>query len=68
MKKTTSGKDFKNMVRGSGLTMLAVCKEAGITTNTAINWAKGESRRGIYTDTYDRLVEAFNKLRGLDAD
>ena len=68
METTITGKVFKNRVRGSGLTMKAVCKEAGISETTAISWAKDISPCGIYTDTYDRLVCAYLKLRGDDVD
>ena len=57
-----SGSDAKNTIKGSGLTIQKVCKEANISEAAISQWCNG--KRDIMLDsTYNKLVDAYNKLK-----
>ena len=57
---TLTGKQFRNMVRGNGLTVAAVVKEAGVSDSNINRWVNGKHR---ITSTYDKLIAAYEKLK-----
>jgi len=60
--KTISGREFKLMVLGSGLTMKQVYEKAVVSPPTATKFTNGNS----ITKTYDKLIAAFEELKPED--
>ncbi len=55
------GCEFKNKVKGAGLSIRQVCLEAGTSEASISQWCNG--KRDILIDaTYNKLVDAYNKL------
>ena len=42
---TLTGKQFRNMVRGDGLTVVEVVKEAGVSDSNINRWVNGKHKR-----------------------
>lgn len=57
-----TGKQFKNLVRGTGLTMQQVQKEAGLSSGSVSLWVNGKNDI-LLEGTYNKLVAAFEKLK-----
>ena len=57
---TLTGKQFRNMVRGNGLTVAAVVKEAGVSASNINRWINDRHK---ITPTYDKLIAAYEKLK-----
>lgn len=57
---TYTGKQFKDMIRGAGLRLEDVAKEAGVSASSASKWYNGDD---IYFSTYNKLIAAYEKLK-----
>ena len=57
-----TGKQFKNLVKGSGLTMKAIGEEAGVNGSTLSQWGNGKQDI-MHDGTYNKLIEAYKKLK-----
>lgn len=58
-----TGREFKNMVKGAGLTMRDVAKEASVGNSSVSQWSNG-NQDIMYEGTYKRLYNAYLKLSG----
>lgn len=56
---TITGQEFKNLIRGEGLTVKKICNKSGVSGSTATRLFKNEE---ISKGNYDKLVKAFDKL------
>ena len=59
---TYTGKQFKDMIRGAGLRLEDVAKEAGVYSCTASRWYNGKNDI-MLEGTYNKLIAAYEKLK-----
>lgn len=64
---TITGKEFKNMCRGAGLRLEDVAAKADVANTSASEWYNKEDR-DINLSTYNKLVEAYDKLKEAEDD
>lgn len=57
-----SGSEFRDLVRGAGLTVKQICADSGISEQTACNWANKD--KDIKKNTYEELLTSYEKLTG----
>lgn len=65
--RTINGKQFRNLVRGSGFTMKQICEEAGVGHSVASQWCN-DRKDVLLNGTYNKLIAAYERLLGLQND
>ena len=63
---TLTGQQFKDMIRGAGLKLEDVAKEAGISGSAPSLWYNGHREPTLAT--YNKLMDAYERLKEAKGD